>query len=193
MRIKHLIRPILAVTSLLVSGGLQAQDNAAPKVEAKVENKTAVTPVENIKLNGVTLPLNIKTLAEIQRLQEEQAMREELQAALKIGGSVSTSALSKPQTAAPAAVVASKPVTTAPVRTASKAAPSVSANTVLGVYGTTGAMTAEIQTASRSVRTLREGEQLGKFNIKRITQNGLELVANNGNTQHVSVGAQVRF
>ena len=69
----------------------------------------------------------------------------------------------------------------------------VSANTVLGVYGTTGAMTAEIQTAGRSVRTLREGEQLGKFNIRRITQNGLELVASNGNTQHVSVGAQVRF
>jgi hypothetical protein len=54
-------------------------------------------------------------------------------------------------------------------------------------------MTAEIQTAGRSVRTLREGEQLGKFNIKRITHNGLELVASNGNTQHVSVGAQVRF
>lgn len=192
MRINCLIRPLIIVAGLLVSSGLHAQDNTAAKVETKAENVSAVTPVENIKLNGVTVPLNIKTLAEIQRLQEEQAMREELQAALKIGGSVS-STNSKPQAATPAAVVASKPAAAAPVRTASKAAPAISANTLLGVYGTTGAMTAEIQTASRSVRTLREGEQLGKFNIKRITQNGLELVASNGNTQHVSVGAQVRF
>ncbi|WP_138518191.1 hypothetical protein [Limnobacter alexandrii] len=192
MRINCLIRPLIAMTGLLVSSGLHAQDNTAAKVETKAENVSAVTPVENIKLNGVTVPLNIKTLAEIQRLQEEQAMREELQAALKIGGSVSSTS-SKPQAPAPAAVVASKPAAATPVRTASKAAPAISANTLLGVYGTTGAMTAEIQTASRSVRTLREGEQLGKFNIKRITQNGLELVASNGNTQHVSVGAQVRF
>lgn len=177
MRINCLLGCLLAALAL---NGLHAQ-----------ENKTAVTPVENIKLNGVTVPLNIKTLAEIQRLQEEQAMREELQAALKIGGSV-TSTASKPQATAPAAVATSKP-TAAPVRTASKPAPTISANTLLGVYGTSGAMTAEIQTAARSVRTLREGEQLGKFNIKRITQNGLELVASNGNTQHVSVGAQVRF
>jgi hypothetical protein len=61
------------------------------------------------------------------------------------------------------------------------------------VYGTAGAMTAEIQTTSRDVRTLREGEQIGKFSVKRITQDGLELVASNGNTQHVAVGAQVRF
>jgi hypothetical protein len=177
MRINSLLGGLLAALAL---NGLHAQ-----------ENKTAVTPVENIKLNGVTVPLNIKTLAEIQRLQEEQAMREELQAALKIGGSV-TSTATKPVVTAPTAVAASKP-TTAPIRTASKPAPTISANTLLGVYGTSGAMTAEIQTASRSVRTLREGEQLGKFNIKRITQNGLELVASNGNTQHVSVGAQVRF
>ncbi len=189
MRTKYLLAGLLAALAL---NNLHAQDNTPPKAEAKAENKTAVTPVENIKLNGVTVPLNIKTLAEIQRLQEEQAMREELQAALKIGGSV-TSTASKPlATPTPAAVVPNKP-TAAPVRTTSKAAPAASANTVLGVYGTTGAMTAEIQTAGRSVRTLREGEQLGKFNIKRITQNGLELVASNGNTQHVSVGAQVRF
>ena len=189
MRTKYLLGGLLAALAL---NNLHAQDNAPPKVEAKAENKTAVTPVENIKLNGVTVPLNIKTLAEIQRLQEEQAMREELQAALKIGGSV-TSTASKPlATPTPAAVAPSK-ATAAPVRATSKAAPAVSANTVLGVYGTTGAMTAEIQTAGRSVRTLREGEQLGKFNIRRITRNGLELVASNGNTQHVSVGAQVRF
>lgn len=178
MRINYLLGGLLAALAL---NGLHAQ-----------ENKTAVTPVENIKLNGVTVPLNIKTLAEIQRLQEEQAMREELQAALKIGGSV-TSTASKPQATAPAAVATSKPTAAPPVQTASKPAPTISANTLLGVYGTSGAMTAEIQTAARSVRTLREGEQLGKFNIKRITQNGLELVASNGNTQHVSVGAQVRF
>jgi hypothetical protein len=169
MRINYLLGGLLGV---LAFNSLYAQ-----------ENKTAVTPVENIKLNGVTLPLNIKTLAEIQRLQEEKAMREELQAALKT---------SKPQAGASAAAAASKS-TAAPVRTASKPAPMISANTLLGVYGTSGAMTAEIQTAGRSVRTLREGEQIGKFNIKRITQNGLELVASNGNTQHVSVGAQVRF
>lgn len=189
MRTKYLLGGLLTTLAL---SSLHAQENATPKVEAKAENKTAVTPVENIKLNGVTVPLNIKTLAEIQRLQEEQAMREELQAALKIGGSV-TSTASKPlATPTPAAVAPSK-TTAAPVRATSKAAPAVSANTVLGVYGTTGAMTAEIQTAGRSVRTLREGEQLGKFNIRRITRNGLELVASNGNTQHVSVGAQVRF
>jgi len=137
MRTKYLLAGLLAALAL---NNLHAQDNAPPKAEAKAENKTAVTPVENIKLNGVTVPLNIKTLAEIQRLQEEQAMREELQAALKIGGSV-TSTASKPlATPTPAAVVPNKP-TAAPVRTTSKAAPAVSANTVLGVYGTTGAMT----------------------------------------------------
>lgn len=191
MRINHFLGGLLAALAL---NNLHAQDNAPPKVEAKAENKTAVTPVENIKLNGVSVPLNIKTLAEIQRLQEEQAMREELQAALKIGGSVSTSTVSKPQAVSPATAPETKPVATVtPSRTNSKAAPAMSANTLLGVYGTTGAMTAEIQTAGRNVRTLREGEQLGKFNIKRITHNGLELVASNGNTQHVSVGAQVRF
>ena len=191
MRTKYLLGGLLATLAL---SSLHAQENATPKVEAKAENKTAVTPVENIKLNGVTVPLNIKTLAEIQRLQEEQAMREELQAALKIGGSVSTSTVSKPQAVSPAPAPETKPAATVtPSRTTSKAASAVSANTVLGVYGTTGAMTAEIQTAGRSVRTLREGEQLGKFNIRRITRNGLELVASNGNTQHVSVGAQVRF
>jgi len=191
MRINHFLGGLLAALAL---NNLHAQDNAPPKVEAKAENKTAVTPVENIKLNGASVPLNIKTLAEIQRLQEEQAMREELQAALKIGGSVSTSTVSKPQAVSPAPVPETKPVATVtPPRTNSKTAPAMSANTLLGVYGTTGAMTAEIQTAGRNVRTLREGEQLGKFNIKRITQNGLELVASNGNTQHVSVGAQVRF
>ncbi|WP_341709483.1 hypothetical protein [Limnobacter sp.] len=191
MRINHFLGGLLAALAL---NNLHAQDNAPPKVDAKAENKTAVTPVENIKLNGVSVPLNIKTLAEIQRLQEEQAMREELQAALKIGGSVSTSTVSKPQAVLPAPAPETKPVATVtPSRTNSKAAPAMSANTLLGVYGTTGAMTAEIQTAGRNVRTLREGEQLGKFNIKRITHNGLELVASNGNTQHVSVGAQVRF
>ncbi|MBU0542130.1 MAG: hypothetical protein KKC58_07005 [Gammaproteobacteria bacterium] len=191
MRINHFLGGLLAALAL---NNLHAQDNAPPKVDAKAENKTAVTPVENIKLNGVSVPLNIKTLAEIQRLQEEQAMREELQAALKIGGSVSTSTVSKPQAVSPAPAPETKPVATVtPSRTNSKAAPAMSANTLLGVYGTTGAMTAEIQTAGRNVRTLREGEQLGKFNIKRITHNGLELVASNGNTQHVSVGAQVRF
>ncbi|MEK9816887.1 MAG: hypothetical protein VW447_07245 [Limnobacter sp.] len=191
MRINHFLGGLLAALAL---NNLHAQDNAPPKVDAKAENKTAVTPVENIKLNGVSVPLNIKTLAEIQRLQEEQAMREELQAALKIGGSVSTSTVSKPLAVSPAPAPETKPVATVtPSRTNSKAAPAMSANTLLGVYGTTGAMTAEIQTAGRNVRTLREGEQLGKFNIKRITHNGLELVASNGNTQHVSVGAQVRF
>jgi hypothetical protein len=188
MRINYLLSGLLAALAL---NSLHAQENAQPKPDAKAENKTAVTPVENIKLNGVTVPLNIKTLAEIQRLQEEQTMREELQAALKMGGSVASTA-SKPQLTAPTAVTANKP-SNAPVRIANKPAPSIAANTLLGVYGTSGAMTAEIQTVDRNVRTLREGEQLGKFNIKRITQNGLELVANNGNTQHVSVGTQVRF
>ncbi|MCE2746958.1 MAG: hypothetical protein LW710_13785 [Burkholderiales bacterium] len=177
MRINHLLGGVLAALAL---NSVNAQ-----------ENKTAVTPVENIKLNGVTVPLNIKTLAEIQRLQEEKTMREELQAALKTAGGV-TSPASKPQATAPAAVVASKPAA-APVRISNKPAPAISANTLLGVYGTAGAMTAEIQTTSRDVRTLREGEQIGKFSVKRITQDGLELVASNGNTQHVAVGAQVRF
>ncbi|WP_341237854.1 hypothetical protein [uncultured Limnobacter sp.] len=191
MRTNYLTRALLATAGLLVLSGVHAQENTPVKVEAKAENKTAVTPVENIKLNGVYVPLNIKTLAEIQRLQEEQALREELQTALKAGGSVSTSVSTKPQPAPVAATPARQEP--APVRTARKPASTFSANTLLGVYGTAGAMTAEVQTASRSVRTLREGEQLGKFNIKRITQNGLELIASNGNTQHVSVGAQVRF
>lgn len=178
MRIDYLLGGLLAALAL---NSLHAQ-----------ENKTAVTPVENIKLNGVTVPLNIKTLAEIQRLQEEQDMRKELQAALKNGASVTKSTANKPQASTSAKVTANKLAAT-PVRITGKPVPAISANTLLGVYGTTGKMTAEIQTTDKRVQTLREGEQFGKFNIKRITQNGLELITNNGNTQHVSVGSQVRF
>jgi hypothetical protein len=170
MRIDFFLGSILAAFAL---NSLYAQ-----------ENKTAVTPVENINLNGVNVPLNIKTLAEIQRFQEEQAMKEQLQTALKAG---------KPQAVAPATAVANKPAAATPVRSVSKEVQTISANTLLGVYGTTGSMTAEIQTVDKRVRTVREGEQIGKFNIKRISQNGLELVTGNGNTQQVSVGAQVRF
>ena len=182
---------LLDCAVLLASMNSHAQNTDTPAVPetppAKAENKTAVTPVENIKLNGMSVPLNIKTLAEIQRLQEEKAMREELTTALKAVGGTTPSAPSKPQTAAaPVKVVAT------PSRP-SKPATAISPNTLLGVYGTAGAMTAEIQTAGRSVRTLREGEQLGKFNVRRISNSGLELAASNGNTQHVSVGAQVRF
>jgi hypothetical protein len=176
-------------TKKLLLGGavFLAVMNSHAQNTAKAENKTAVTPVENIKLNGVSVPLNIKTLAEIQRLQEEKAMREELTTALKDTGKAAPSAASKPQpTVAPVKVVAN------PGRPG-KPATAISPNTLLGVYGTAGAMTAEVQTAGRNVRTLREGEQLGKFNVRRISNSGLELVASNGNTQYVSVGAQVRF
>lgn len=157
---------------------------------AHAENKTAVTAVENIQINGVTVPLNIKTLAEIQRLQEEQAMREELREAIK-GSSVASK---------PAPVQAARPATLA--RTAPSATPKTAPgkvnkaarpNTLLGVYGPNGAMTAEIQTNGANVRTLRVGEQLGSFSVQRINNNGLELVSNNGNTQYVLVGEQVRF
>jgi hypothetical protein len=157
---------------------------------AVAENKTAVTAVENIKLNGVTVPLNIKTLAEIQRLQEEQAMREELQTAMKASGKVS---LASPVAAAKPVATPSPQVRTTATPTRAKAVQAVKPNTLLGVYGTSGAMTAEIQTGSANVRTLRVGEQLGKFSVRRINTNGLELVANNGNTQYVTVGEQVRF
>lgn len=157
---------------------------------AHAENKTAVTAVENIQINGVTVPLNIKTLAEIQRLQEEQAMREELRAAIK-GSSVA----SKPapvQAARPATLARSAPRAT-PSPTPSKVSSAARPNTLLGVYGPNGAMTAEIQTSGVNVRTLRVGEQLGNFSVQQINNNGLELVSNNGNTQYVLVGEQVRF
>lgn len=170
---------------LLLGGALLAIAAAA-----NAENKTAVTAVENIKLDGVTVPLNIKTLAEIQRLQEEQAMREELKAAIKASGTADKTA--PVQAAKPAAVVRTAPrITPRPVP--SKLSNVARPNTLLGVYGPNGAMTAEIQTTDRSVRTLREGGQLGKFQIRRISSDGLELAANNGGTQYVSVGAQVRF
>lgn len=186
---------LLGGAVLLAVMNSHAQNTATPTLPetttAKAENKTAVTPVENINLNGVSVPLNIKTLAQIQRLQEEKSMREELITALKGSSNATPNAASKPQTAsastpAPVKVVAN-------VNRPGKPAPAISPNTLLGVYGTAGAMTAEIQTAQRNVRTLREGEQLGKYNIRRISNNGLELVASNGSTQHVSVGAQVRF
>ncbi|WP_334120462.1 hypothetical protein [Limnobacter sp.] len=188
----HTKKLLLGGAVLLAVMNSHAQNTATPALPetttAKVENKTAVTPVENINLNGISVPLNIKTLAEIQRLQEEKAMREELITALKDSGKAAPSAASKPQST----VVPVKIASTNPSRT-SKPATAISPNTLLGVYGTAGAMTAEIQTAGRNVRTLREGEQLGKFNVRRISNSGLELVASNGNTQHVSVGAQVRF
>lgn len=177
----------MRIKKLLLGGALLAIAAAA-----NAENKTAVTAVENIKLNGVTVPLNIKTLAEIQRLKEEQAMREELKAAIK--ASDTTEKTAPVQAAKPATVARTVPrATTRPAPTTRKVSNTAKPNTLLGVYGPNGAMTAEIQTSGVNVRTLREGEQLGKFQVRRISSNGLELAANNGGTQYVSVGAQVRF
>lgn len=183
MRTKTLL---LACGLLLTFTGSAAQDNTAPKPE----NQTAVTPVENIRLNGVLRPMNIKTLAEIQRLQEEQTMREELTSALRAGGSVVAAPVAPTAQNVPAVTAKAAP---SPVKAKAKTTAPVRPNTLIGVYGTPNAMTAEIQTASRTVRTLRVGEQLGKFNIRRISNEGLELAAGNGNVQYVSVGSQVRF
>jgi len=180
---------VAGFAAVLLLGNAQAQETATST--EKVENKTAVTPVENNKLNGVSVPLNIKTLAEIQRLQDEQAMREQMAIAMKAGGSITGNVTTPAPAAKPAA--SAKVASPVAVKPKPKAEPRISPNTLLGVYGTSGAMTAEIQTAGRDVRTLREGEQLGKFNVRRISNNGVELVANNGSTQHVSVGTQVRF
>ena len=43
MRINHFLGGLLAALAL---NNLHAQDTAPPKVEAKAENKTAVTPVD---------------------------------------------------------------------------------------------------------------------------------------------------
>ena len=48
---------------LLGSAIFLAVMNSHAQNTAKAENKTAVTPVENIKLNGVSVPLNLKGTA----------------------------------------------------------------------------------------------------------------------------------
>ena len=163
---------------------------AAP---AKPTVETATTPVEQIKLNGRTLPLNIKTLAEMQRLAEEKALREQIQEALSTGGAVSIPAANL-QPSTPAAPVASAAVEqSAPVAAPRRARPVVPVNTLMAVYGPDNNLKAEVFVGKKEARQLKKGDSFGNFRVASISQNGIQLESLNGSrsSRFIPVGQRL--
>lgn len=145
---------------------------AAP---AKPTVETATTPVEQIKLNGRTLPLNIKTLAELQRLTEEKELREKLQEALQTGGAINIPA-SNLQAATPTAPVATAAAEQSPtVAAPRRARPVVPVNTLMAVYGPDNNLKAEVFVGKKEARQLKKGDSFGNFRVASISQNGIQL------------------
>ena len=184
----------------LLSGATQvalAQTPAPTGVPAAAPTKptveTATTPVEQIKLNGKTLPLNIKTLAEMQRLAEEKALREQIQEALSTGGAVSIPAANL-QAATPATPVATAAVEqAAPVAAPKRARPVVPVNTLMAVYGPDNNLKAEVFVGKKEARQLKKGDSFGNFRVASISQNGIQLESLNGSrsSRFIPVGQRL--
>ena len=166
---------------------------AAPAAPAKPTVETATTPVEQIKLNGRTLPLNIKTLAELQRLTEEKELREKLQEALQTGEAINIPAANL-QAATPATPVATAAVEqAAPVAAPKRARPVVPVNTLMAVYGPDNNLKAEVFVGKKEVRQLKKGDSFGNFRVASISQNGIQLEALNGSrsSRFIPVGQRL--
>jgi len=163
---------------------------AAP---AKPTVETATTPVEQIKLNGRTLPLNIKTLAELQRLTEEKELREKLQEALQTGGAINIPA-SNLQAATPTAPVATAAAEqSATVAAPRRARPVVPVNTLMAVYGPDNNLKAEVFVGKKEARQLKKGDSFGNFRVASISQNGIQLEPLNGSrsSRFIPVGQRL--
>lgn len=185
----------------LLSGATQvalAQTPAPTGVPAAAPTKptveTATTPVEQIKLNGKTLPLNIKTLAEMQRLAEEKALREQIQEALSTGGAVSIPAANL-QPSTPIASVASAPTEqSAPVAAPKRTRPIVPVNTLMAVYGPDSNLRAEVFVGKQEARQLKKGDSFGNFRVTSISQNGIQLEpigGSRGSSRFIPVGQRL--
>ena len=144
----------------------------APAAPVKPTVETATTPVEQIKLNGRTLPLNIKTLAELQRLAEEKALREKIQETLQTGGAINIPAANL-QPAAPVANISVEQAK--PVATVKRARPVVPINTLMAVYGPDSNLRAEVFVGKQEARQLKKGDSFGNFRVASISQNGIQL------------------
>jgi hypothetical protein len=203
MRTKYLRTPQLATLGLLfLSSFTFAQTTPvdaapsgipAPATPVKPTVETATTPVEQIKLNGRTLPLNIKTLAELQRLTEEKELREKLQETLQTGGAINIPAANL-QPATPATPVATAAVEqAAPVAAPIRARPVVPVNTLMAVYGPDNNLKAEVFVGKKEARQLKKGDSFGNFRVASISQNGIQLEALNGSrsSRFIPVGQRL--
>lgn len=204
MRTKLLRTPHLAALGLLCFSSVTfaqsvAVDTApsgipAPAAPIKPTVESATTPVEQIKLNGRTLPLNIKTLAELQRLTEEKELQERLQETLKTGGAVQIPASNlQPATAAiPATTAAAEPKVAMPTSKSTRAA--TPKNTLVAVFGPESNLKAEVIVENNQSRQLKKGDSFGNFRVASISQNGIQLEPIGGSrsgSRFVSVGQRL--
>lgn len=203
MRTKLLRTPHLAALGLLCFSSVTfaqsvAVDTApsgipAPAAPVKPTVETATTPVEQIKLNGRTLPLNIKTLAELQRLTEEKELREKLQETLKTGGAVQIPT-SNLQAVAPAAASTPAIQTQEVPAPAKRARPATPSNTLVAVFGPENSLKAEVLVGNNQSRQLKKGDSFGNFRVASISQNGIQLEPIGGSrsgSRFVSVGQRL--
>lgn len=181
----------LAAFALLSSLGSEAvAQNPAAAAPAKPTVETATTPVEQIRLNGKTLPLNIKTLAEMQRLAEEKALREQIQEALNTGGAVNIPAANLLPSAPVAPAATSAIEQTAPIPAPKRVRPVVPVNTLMAVYGPKNNLKAEVFVGKKDALQLKRGDSFGNFRVASISQNGIQLEPLNGSrgNRFISVG-----
>ena len=204
MRTKLLRTPHLAALCLLTLCSISfAQttpvDSApsgtpAPAAPVKPTVETATTPVEQIKLNGRILPLNIKTLAELQRLAEEKELREKLQETLKTGGAVQIPAsnLQAATAATPATTAAAEQKMAVP--TSKRPRSATPNNTLVAVFGPESNLKAEVLVGNNQSRQLKKGDSFGNFRVASISQNGIQLEPIGGSrsgSRFVSVGQRL--
>ena len=195
MRINQLAAlALLSGTTQVAMAQTPAPTGVPGAAPTKPTVETATTPVEQIKLNGKTLPLNIKTLAEMQRLAEEKALREQIQEALITGGAVSIPAANL-QPSTPVAPVASVP-TQQPAQVAApkRARPVVPVNTLMAIYGPDSNLRAEVFVDKKEARQLKQGDMFGNFRVASISQDGIQLEPigdSRSGSRFVSVGQRL--
>lgn len=151
---------------------------AVPAALAKPTVETATTPVEQIKLNGISVPLNIRTLAEMQRLNEEKELRQKLQETLITGGTLQIPSNRMFPASNSTSPTQSTPTNTALTETAPqprRARPVVPVNTLMAIYGPDNNLKAEVFVGKQEARQLKKGDSFGNFRVASISQNGIQL------------------
>lgn len=159
-----------AILILSCTGAALAQEAKAP-IKTPVES--AVTPVEQIQLKGRTLKLDLKTLAELQRAEQEKQYKEKLQKLLS--GPQNPGAGRTPALASLPAEGIALPPNPAVIAKLPAPKPKLDKNTVMAVYGPSNDMIAEVFISEDQVMSLKKGDQWDGREISQVNHQGVTI------------------
>lgn len=163
-----------APLALLVYAAAGASLAQEPKAIVKPPVESAVTPIEQIQLKGKTLKMDIKTLAEVQRLEQEKLFKEKIQKTMA-GPQASSGSSSNPAAMGAAPAPLASPLPALPALPVIAPKPKIAKNTLLSVYGPQQEMVAEVYINQDQTLSLKKGDQWDGRPIVDVTYQGITL------------------